>query len=514
MHRMASLTPLAVLLLLPAPATSEERDRFADVLALQEAVHQSIDRAEPSIACVLVSRSDKYRSLMPAGPHEPGRLGGFNPQRLHLGMDPSSPEYQAISRLDLSNPDNVPESYGSGIVLDDKEGLILTLAHVVRNATKIYVRLPGGRGSWADIHAYDTRSDLAVLRLIERLPNLKALKLGEGGKVRKGDFILTLSNPFAAGIRDGSPSASWGMVSNLRRRLTGVLTDVPSELRNKELPLYCFNTLIQTDTRMNLGCSGGAVLNLQGKLVGLISSKAGLAGGETPGGFAVPLDAGMQRIIATLLRGEEVEYGFLGVYLMPAKEAPEDSVRINALVAGGPAAQAEIHGPLFRAGMQFSRAEPGDLILSIEGTPVHNNDELFLAVGMHLAGNTIRVEVSNTNGPRRRCFVKLAKFPSLAPVIASKQPPARGGLRVDWTSTAINPAVGIEEGVVIREVVPGSPASTANLQQGMIIRRVGPHKVSSPAEFYDAMKQVNGPTELTLVRRSERAEEHITIDVK
>jgi len=76
----------------------------------------------------------------------------------------------------------------------------------------------GGRGSWADVHAADPRSDLAVLRLLDKVPGLRPIAFGDGDKVRKGQFVVLLSNPYAAGFRDGSPSASWGIVSNLRRR--------------------------------------------------------------------------------------------------------------------------------------------------------------------------------------------------------------------------------------------------------------------------------------------------------
>ena len=522
MRRMTSLTPLAVIMLLPASAQSEERNRFADLLALQEAVHESIEKAEPSIACILVSRSDKYSAITPVLPQAPGRLGGFDLRRAILRpQDDNDPENQALRRLDLSNPDCIPESYGSGVVLDEKEGLVLTLAHVVRNATKIYVRLPGNRGSWADIHASDPRSDFAVLRLIDRVPDLKALKLGDGGKLRKGDFVLSLSNPFAVGFRDGSPSASFGIVSNLRRRATGVLSDVPSTERNSRLPLYCFNTLIQTDTRMNLGCSGGALLNRQGELVGLTSSLAGIAGGEAPGGFAVPLDDGMRRIIEVLRRGEEVEYGFLGVYLMRQDQAPPGLVHISSLIIGGPAEQSGIRGALFHGGFgmrgRFGNSEGGDYILSVKGADVHSNDDLFLAVGMQLAGNTVCIEVAERpDSPRRPCFVKLAKFPSLGPVIASKQPPARGGLRVDWTSTiSVRSRFRIPEGVVIRQVLPGSAADKARLQPDMIIKSVNGKKVTNPAEFYREMEKANGPVELTFGTLDQRSEDQrVTINVK
>jgi S1-C subfamily serine protease len=526
MRRIASLTPLAVLLLGPASALGEERNRFADALALQEAVRQSIERAEPSIACILVSRSDKYRMYDTIRPRMPGQLGGFDVRIALRSVDKDSPESQAIQRLDLTNADNVPESYGSGIVLDAERGLILTLAHVVRNATKLYVRLPGGSGSWADIHASDPRSDLAVLRLIDQKPSLQALKLGDGSKLRKGDFILSLSNPFAAGIRDGSPSASWGIVSNLRRRATGVLTDdVSTTDRNGKLPLYCFNTLIQTDTRMNLGCSGGALLNLQGELVGLTSSLAGIAGGETPGGFGVPLDDGMRRIINVLLRGEEVEYGFLGVHLQGAEQTPEGCVRIHSLVDKGPAHLGGIRGPIFRGGFPFRdrfRGERGDYIISINGTPIHSNDDLFLAVGLQQPGTTIRVEVSPEEhvrpGQGEIHSVKLTKFPSvpspsLGPIIASNRPRARGGLRVDWASVVLPLGQYIPEGVVIREVLPGSAAEKARLHPDLIIKKVNGQDVSTPAEFYREMENAHGVVEITYDTLRGGNENRVTIKV-
>jgi serine protease Do len=505
MRSLARFSPLAVVLLLPGWAGGEERNRFADVLALQEAVHQSIERAEPSIVCILVSRSEKYRAHSPIRPDVPGQLGRFDLRNVRVGVAFTDPEYQALANLDLSNPSVVPESYGSGVVLDEKEGLVLTLAHVVRKAAKIYVRLPGKRGSWADIHAADPRSDLAVLRLLDPPANLKALKLGDGGKLRKGDFVLSLSNPFAAGFRDGSPSASWGIVSNLRRRSTGMLSEAERGDRSR-LPLHCFGTLIQTDTRLNLGCSGGALLNLQGELVGLTSALAGISGGETPGGFAMPLDSGLHRIIEVLRRGEEVEYGFLGVYLRPPEKVPDGYAQIEGVLPGGPAQRGGLRGGV--------RDEGGDFILSVNGTPVHNNDELFLVVGMHLAGSEVRVEVaSKPDGPRRTRPVKLAKYAVPGPIIASKRPPARGGLRVDWASTLSQRWRSIPEGVVIREVVPNSAADKARLQPDMVIKRVNNHPVTEPAEFYAAMKKVKGPVELTFLT-SDLREDRVTIEIK
>jgi serine protease Do len=494
MRARSRALPLVCLLVGLAPARAEEAPRLADVQALQEAVQQAIDRAEPSIACILVSRSDGYREFGAAPSGTPGQLGRFDAPQL-----PNIPEHttrlRKIQSLDLSSPDVVPEAYGSGVVIDEA-GLVLTHAHVVHKATKVYVRLPGRRGSWANIHASDPRSDLAVLRLVDRVPDLRAIKLGDGGKLRKGTFVLSLANPFAAGFRDGSPTASWGMVGNVRRRAPGQTTDVDKP----RLTLHHFGTLVQTDVRLNAGTSGGALLNLQGELVGLTTSLAALSGGETPGGFAVPLDAGMRRIIEVLRRGEEVEYGFLGVYLNQDPRPDQRTFRgvtLANVAPGSPARAADL--------------KQGDTIVSINGTPVEETDDLFLLIGTQLAGSTVRVEALR-DGQRFACNVTLAKYFVPGTPIASNRPRARAGLRVDYTSV-LSPRTRIPPGVMVREVVPGSPADRARLQVETVITQVNGRGVNSPAEFYAEMDRAAGPVVLTLLN-AEGHEERVTLETR
>ncbi|HZY87548.1 MAG TPA: trypsin-like peptidase domain-containing protein [Gemmataceae bacterium] len=497
--------PLAVLLALPAGA----RERgAAEVEALQKAVQRAIERAEPSVACVLVSRSDAYRRWKAGpSPDTPGKLGHFDAEsvlRRFRGRrdDKETDQFRRrVKELDLSDPDTSPESYGSAVVID-AAGLLLTNAHVVRNATKIFVRLPGGRGSWADVHAADPRSDLAVLRLLDKVPGLRPIAFGDGDKLRKGQFVVLLSNPYAAGFRDGSPSASWGIVSNLRRPAR---PGQVSENDRAKVTIHDYGTLIQTDTRVNLGCSGGALLNLEGEMIGLTTAQAAISGSDTPGGFAVPLDATVKNIINVLRRGEEVEYGFLGVILDPAPP-PGGGVRLQRVTAGGPAE---------RAGL---RAE--DRVVAINGHPVRQKEDLFLLIGAQLAGSKVRIEVARPPAWQRRTFdATLAKFYVPAPCIASRRPPARGGLRVDYTS--ILPQRGATppwgpappEGVVIREVVPGSAADKAQLQVDKVITAVNGRHVTKPVEFYEAMEKANGRAELTFLNSAGRPE-RVTIDTR
>ncbi len=485
MKRLSRVIVLIVLLAGRAPVG-------ADVVELEKTVQEAIKKAEPSIACLLVSRSPQYKQYEPRQPpaDKPGWLGEF--PRIRSELEDDAPK----RKLDMSHADYVPESYGSGIVIDPS-GLILTNAHVVRGAVKVFVRLPGGIESYADIHALDTRSDLAVLKLNGRLVQpLKPLAFGEGETVKKGQFVIALSNPFAAGFRDGDPSASFGMVSNLRRRIVSL----PGERDRKRLSLHQFATLVMTDCRLTLGCSGGALINLKGELVGVTSAQAALTGVETPGGFAIPLTVGVKRIIEALGRGEEVEYGFLGVSFSPSSRG----VLISDAIKQSPAERAGLSG--------------GDYILSVDGVPVRDIDDIFVAIGTMLASNTVEVEKARSpSGPGQKVRVTLAKYYTQQPFIASTRPKAFGGLRVDYTSLTVQrgafPFTVVPDGVLIRDVEAGSPADRALLQPDKVISHVNGRPVMSPREFYRIMTDVRGDVELTL-RKSEGGFDKVTLKLE
>ena len=201
-----------------APACAQDETDLHKALALEKVLHKVIAQVEPSVACILVSRSDAYHTLGLAPDKDNlGQLGDFDPETLKSkpGLQKDRPLWQR--KLDLADPGHIPQAFGSGVVIDSA-GLILTNYHVVQDATKVYVRLPGGKGSYADIHAADPRSDLAVLRLLnpKKLLPLTAVRLGDADKMERGHFVLSIANVFAAGFRDGQPSASWGILRNVR----------------------------------------------------------------------------------------------------------------------------------------------------------------------------------------------------------------------------------------------------------------------------------------------------------
>jgi serine protease Do len=466
-----------------------------EVEAIQEAFQKAIAAGEPAIACILVSRSEAYRTLGSAPPDDrPDQLGSYDPDKVMTRI-PRADQGRVgptVKKLDLADPANVPEAYGSGVVLDAKQALVLTNYHVIQDAMKVYVRLPGGKGSYADIHAADPRSDLAVLRLLDPPAGLRALRLGDGGNVRKGQLVLALANPYAAGFRDGSPSASWGIIGNVRRRAPSAGKDAREDQLTRTLHHY--GTLLQADPRVSLGCSGGALVDLHGELIGLTTSLAAIAGSDTAGGFAVPMDDGMKRVVARLLEGKEVEYGFLGV-VPRAGPGPGDGVRIQDPPLPG--------SPADRAGLRL-----GDTVLGINGSRIDDVDELFLKIGLAMAGKQVRLDVRSDDGRTRTVTVTLAKFrvpEQLGKAIVSNKPPAVRGLRVDYTSLLIQFAGPfprmrrqLTPGVLVSEVERGSAADRAGLKPNDVIAQVNGQAVESPPEFYKAVDKARGPLELSL----------------
>ncbi len=430
----------------------DERSALKDALALETAFQEAIKKAEPSVVCILVSRTD------------PRTRGGVR----------------------LDSPEAVPEAFGSGVVLGVQadKGLILTNEHVVRDSKQIYVRLPSGKGSYADVYNSDPRSDLAILKLRERWP-VQVMKLGDGEHVRKGQFVLSLANPYAAGFPDGSPSASWGIISNIRRRAPGKALS-PDEQDRAKVTLHQYGSLIQTDARLNLGCSGGALIDLKGEMIGLTTSQAAISGSETAGGFAVPMNTRMKAIVQRLLEGREVEYGFLGVQFRNRYAVTQgDGVEVHVL-RGSPLYQVLRH-----------RSFDSVVIQAVDGIPIHCTEDLLYAVGSQLAGTKIRLKIRGYPEPKT---VTLAKNYVPGPVTATVRPPFVHGLRVDYTSVLFIRARWSDEipaGVFASEVEPGSQAEQKQLKDA-VITQVNGQPVNTPAEFYRVVAQKRGPIQLLL----------------
>jgi serine protease Do len=475
--RATAATFLALCSFAAAPAAEPTRPEL--LLALEKQLKAAGESAGPAVACVVVSRSDRYPKL--ADEETPGRLGGFD-RNDFLKTHPD--QKRLALALDLSDPLTIADhGYACGVVID-AAGLVLTPYHVVEGATKIFVHLPGRAGSYADVRAADSRSDLAVLKLLNPPAGLVPIKFGEArlqaqrGKpanVFAGKFTVLVASGYLPGFALDKPSAALGSVAKVYQPAN------PQGAGTSD-SYYHFGPLVAHDARLNAGADGAALLNLDGEMVGLATSSPAVVGSQGPH-FAFPCDEYFRNVVEVLRRGEEVEYGYLGV-MGPQPEPTQNPVGIGfqLVMPGGPAA---------RAGM-----EPGDILTHVDGLPTHSYEQLLLRIGSALAGSKVRVAVLR-DGRRREIDVVLGKFAHKQPYIASVRPEPVFGLRVDYGSVLAQaqrdprgPGRGVPPGVSVREVAPDSPAARAlgERPERWVITRVNGQAVTTPAEFYKAAR--------------------------
>ncbi len=294
----------------------------AFVASIEKLLADAIARAEPSVVTIARNKNENGQETLAVR----GRRRARHVPLPFPGRLP--PPADATNFLSFDN--------GSGVVIGGR-GEILTLFHVVRGARELFVRAAGKQEFEAEIIAADPRSDLAVLVPVAgdavEMPKLKPIIIGDSGPLRKGAFLIALGNSFNA-ARDGTASASWGILSNIARKLELDREDSMGP-QPRPIGLVNFPTLLQLDTKLNLGMSGGAVINLKGELVGITTMASSPSGFDALAGYAVPMDHITRRAIATLKEGKEVEYGLLGI------QADEKySNRVSALQHNSPADRA------------------------------------------------------------------------------------------------------------------------------------------------------------------------------
>lgn len=439
--------------------------------AMEAVVVQSIAQAEPSV--VAIARVARPRTGQ-AAPLEfrPDAFGRRTAPALELA--PTDPEFQ-------------PTEFGTGVVIDAR-GLILTAYHVLGEESDYFVTTHDRKVYRAWVKAADPRIDLAVLAI--DASDLLPIRLGDAATVRKGQIVVALGNPYAI-ARDGQVSASWGIVSNLARKAPPLL-DEPEA--SGKTTLHHFGTLIQTDAKLNLGTSGGPLLNLQGEMIGLVTSLAATAGYEQAAGYAFPVDATFRRAVEQLKQGREVEYGYLG--LQPSNLSVDEvlhglhGIRVQRIVPGTPAE---------RFGLRA-----GDLVTEVNGLPIYDPDGLVLEVGRLPVESRVHLTVVRDK-KTSDVPVSLTKYPVRGKKIVTAPAPAWRGMRIEYASmvgeidnrdrTALP---FFDEGVLVLDVEQGSPAWDAGLRKGMFISQVEQAAIHTPGEFHQAVADKAGPVQLHL----------------
>jgi len=480
--------PMLVLsmLLLAGPAASpvaaQEPTGLQAAAAIEQLLVRSIAQAEASV--VSIARFSRA----------PGEVGGFQPE---LIPRPGFNQFGEQMATPPSSPDFVPNEFATGVIVD-KSGLIVTNYHAVEGEGEIWISTIARRPMRAEIRGADPRSDLAVLRVINPPTDVefKPVMFGDPTQLKKGQIVIALGNPYAI-ARDGEVSASWGIIANLSRK-AGPSGAAGDDARDRKNTLHHFGTLIQTDAKLNLGTSGGALLNLKGEMIGLTTSQAAVAGFEQAAGYAIPCDEVFRRVVDALKQGKEVDYGLLGIQLralMPGELATGlRGVRVDNIVPGSPA--------------EASGIARGDIITQVAGKPIADVDGLMLQVGRQPAAADTTITLDR-DGRTFQVPVTLAKYEVRGKKIITAPEPTWRGLTIDFPSAhqQLNPQMNMQfpipmapagPAVLTIEVEQDSPAWKAGLRRGMLITHVRNVPVSTPKEFQAQVAVLKGDVELRI----------------
>jgi len=353
------------------------------------------------------------------------------------------------------------QSAGSGVIVDAKNGYIITNNHVVENASEITVTLLDDRSFSAKVIGADEGADVAVLQARE--PNLVALPLGDSARLEVGDFVVAIGNPF--GLQH---TVTAGIVSALGR--SGI---------NPE----GYEDFIQTDASINPGNSGGALVNLRGELVGINSAILSGSGGNIGIGFAIPVNM-VKGVMDQLIKYGQVKRGILGVNIYNV--TPDIAKEFGLADAAG----ALVAGVAQGSSAERAGVKTGDIITSINGTPMKSAAELRNAIGMLRVGDKVDIGLLRDGRPLKVTALVADRTDAQSANAADIKPGLEGAELADAPQGA---------GVLVRSVEDGSPAAQAGVRANDLIVGVGRTPVSNTKAFRAA---ANGANVLVLnVRR-------------
>jgi serine protease Do/serine protease DegQ len=344
---------------------------------------------------------------------------------------------------------------GSGVIVDAKNGYVMTNAHVVKDAREVLVTLKDNRRLPAKLVGADPGTDIAVVRVDPK--NLVDVRFGDSDALQVGDFVIAIGNPFGLG-----QTATSGIVSALGR---------------SGLSMEGYEHFIQTDASINPGNSGGALVNLRGELVGINTAIIGPAGGNVGIGFAVPVVMA-RAVMEQLVKFGEVKRGRLGISM-------------TDVVGGEGATVADVQAdsPAAKAGLRKA-----DVVTGLNGRPVRGAAELRARLGVVPVGDTVELQIQR--GAEKR---------TIKAQIAAIESGGSGGEAVQELSGAVFQEVaksglpGRNRAVLVTAVKPESPAYRHGLRAGDLIIGVNAQRVASIKELTGALKR-RGGVQLNVLR--------------
>jgi Do/DeqQ family serine protease len=368
------------------------------------------------------------------------------------------------------------QSLGSGVLVD-ASGLVVTNFHVIEGMTDVKVVLSDRREYEAEIILRDQRTDLAVLRL-KGGANFPFMELGDSDALEVGDLVLAIGNPFGVG-----QTVTQGIVSALARTQAGISD---------------YGFFIQTDASVNPGNSGGALVDMSGRLAGINSAIVTQSGGSVGIGFAIP--ANMVKIVVTAAKsgGKQVHRPWFGANLQAVTREIADGLGLDRPV-GALVTNITTKSPAAEAGLHH-----GDVIIGIDGQKVEDTEAVFYRFATKPLGTTASLTIVRDGKPIE-LGVKLLPAPETPP----RDPIKIKGASPFTGATVINlsPAVAEEYsitaakvGVVISDIEENSTAAAVNLQKGDIVISVNDTRIESTHDLERATANRHSYWKLSIAR--------------
>jgi serine protease Do len=432
----------------PAWAQSPGRDpRPAPLADLEQAFATAARRISPSVVSITSTR--KVRVPTPRTPLEEFFGGG------------RGPEFVPGPGTEHPHPSVLQQGLGSGIIIDE-DGDILTNNHLVLNAEQIEVQLPDRRTVTARVVGTDSKTDLAIIRVSEG--GLIPARLATRPRLDVGQWVLAVGTPFGL-----AQTVTAGIISATGREGIGVAD---------------YEDLIQTDAAINMGNSGGPLINLDGEVVGITTAILSRGGGNQGIGFAIPVTTA-EHVVRSLIADGRVTRGWLGVTVQALTPdlarsfgyRHDGGVLLSDVLPGGPAD---------RAGLR-----DGDIIAELDGTAVAGMSTFRNQVADAEPGSVLGVRVWR-DGRLRTIHVTLGQMPGgdARPRTVPAGNTGRLGLELRDLTPELREHLGVNtetDGAVVVSVAPGSTASEAGLRSGEVITHVADAAVHSATEAQSAL---------------------------
>ncbi|TDN68573.1 DegQ family serine endoprotease [Paraburkholderia sp. BL10I2N1] len=384
-----------------------------------------------------------------------------------LPMDPSDPLYQFYRHFfggipgqggpgagGDDQPDTPSASLGSGFIISG-DGYILTNAHVVDGANVVTVKLTDKREFKAKVVGADKQSDVAVLKI--EAGNLPTVKIGDPRQSKVGQWVVAIGSPYGF-----DNTVTSGIIS----------------AKSRSLPNENYTPFIQTDVPVNPGNSGGPLFNLQGEVIGINSMIYSQTGGFQGLSFAIPISEAM-KVKDDLVATGHVSRGRLGVAVQSVNQSLANSFGMKT-PQGALVSSVDSSGPAAKAGLQ-----PGDVILSVNGTPVADSSDLPSQVASLKPGTSADVQVWRDKATKT---LKVTIGALSDAKVASKDTPAEEQGRLGVAVRPLTPeeksSASLSHGLLVQQA--GGPAASAGIQPGDVILAVNGRPVTS----IDQLKQM------------------------